>query len=275
MRRNVTAILATGLFAMSSLVLSSGPAAQAAQANCTPDPITGGLNTLLDGPAPVGTRYTCSNPVHPGALIEVEGSHGGSGGICTANFVFKSGSTQYLGTAGHCTLAESNVSGDEGEFAFAPGTGPQVRDANDRVIGRIVYAVQEGLKDFALIRLDSGISADKALPHWGSVSGVNTSNAATPVELRWVGHGVGMGEVLYARSGVAGGLSNPDRIAAIGLVAPGDSGGPVVDSEGRAVGVNVTIGASIGTQGGFQYITRLGPQLAAAAAKLGINLALA
>ncbi|MGQ0433777.1 MAG: trypsin-like peptidase domain-containing protein [Microthrixaceae bacterium] len=271
MRRTPITIVATLCAILSALTLTSGPAAQAAP-NCT-----NALAPSVAGkPAPVGTPYTCANPVHPGARISVAGSHGGAGGSCTANFAFTgSDGRSYLGTAGHCTLAASNLSGDRGEWADAVGTGPQVKDSTGRTIGRITYAIQQDPKDIALIRLETGIVVDKAMPHWGAVTGINTTSDTMPMELRWVGHGVGIGSVLYARTGVTTRTTNPDTIYGVGAIAPGDSGGPVVDAQGRAVGVNVTIGASVGTNSGVQFITRLAPQLARATAVTGVTYTLA
>ncbi|MGH9274763.1 MAG: trypsin-like peptidase domain-containing protein [Acidimicrobiales bacterium] len=274
MRHTRTSILAAALLALTAAGFAMAPGAQAATANCTPDAVTTTLNGLFGGPAPVGTPYTCTIPVHPGARIDVAGSHGGSGGGCTANFVFRgSDGRDYLGTAGHCTLAESNISGDVGEFADANGA--VVKDANGRRIGQIAYAIQRDPYDFALIRLDTGIAFDKALPHWGAPTGTNTSTSASPTVLNWVGHGTVIGDVLYARSGLALGTSDPNQIAAVGLIAPGDSGGPVVDSSGRAVGVNVALGVALGTEPGVQFITRIAPQLARATALTGVTFTLA
>lgn len=275
MRRTQITIAAVAAVVLSAVAFSSGLNAQASAPNCTPDLATGSANGVLGGPAPVGTPYSCTNPVFPGALIKVDGSHGGNGGTCTANFVFSgSDGLNYLGTAGHCTLAKSNISGDAGEFQDAPGAGAVVKDRNNRVIGRVAYAIQKGQKDFALIRLGSGITFDKALPHWGAVSGINTSTPSGRTELRWVGNGDGVGNVLYARSGYATSISSPDYVAGIGVIAPGDSGGPVIDALGRAIGVNVAIGLSV-TPPGAQIITRLAPQLARATAFTGIGYSLA
>lgn len=278
MRHLRTAIAAAAISVLAVSGLAVAPSATAApvpEPNCTPDGLTGALNGLFGGPAPVGTPYTCEVPVGPGALLDVDGSEGGAGGGCTANFVFAGNDGRYyLGTAGHCTLAESNVSGDVGEFAYGPGQGAQVRDGNGRVIGRIAYAIQEDPYDFALIRLEPGIDFGTALPHWGPTTGINTVTAPGPTVLRWVGHGLVIGDVLYARTGLALGTSNPDQIFGLGVIAPGDSGSPVVDDQGRAVGVNVAIGAAVGTEGGVQIVTRLAPQLARAESLTGVDFTL-
>lgn len=276
--RNIRAVvLVMAMLSLTTVGLGSAPSATAAP-NCAPDPVTGAL-TAVAGPQAVGIRYACTIPVHPGAYLSVDGSHGGNGGGCTANFVFRgSDGRTYLGTAGHCTLAASALSGDNGEHIHGDSSGARVRDRNDRVIGRIAYAIQQGEKDFALIRLEPGIAVDAALPHWGSVSGINTSTATSATALRWVGHGTGIGQVAYARSGVAFGTPDPDEIRSFGAISPGDSGGPVVDGQGRAVGVNVAIGASVSTSPtneGPQVITRLKPQLDRAAWMTGTVYTLA
>src|SRR5258708_26118689 len=83
----------------------------------------------------------------------------------------------------------------------------------------------------------------------------------------WFGNGVGVGAVLPGRSAVAAGMPSPDHVFAQGAAAPGDSGSGVISSDGRAVGVLVTVGvhtASIGSGGldaGMIGITRLTPQV--------------
>ena len=272
-RAVVVGLTAAALIATS---LVGAPTANAGP-SCTPDAVTGGLTTLTGGPIPVGTPYSCTKAVFPGAKIRVAGSHGGTGGGCTASFVFRgSNGRTYLGTAGHCTLAVTNVDGDRGEF-HDPLMGALVQDANGAQIGRVEYAIQQGAYDLALIRLRSGVSYDTALPHWGPVTGINTAISSSPIELRWVGHGTAIGNVLYARSGFALGMPDANEVRALGLIAPGDSGGPVVDSAGKAIGVNVAVAAAIGFppgNTGVQVVTRLAPQLARAKQKTGITFTL-
>ena len=89
-----------------------------------------------------------------------------------------------------------------------------------------------------------------------------------------------MGVVLPARSAVAMGMPSPDHVFADGAAAPGDSGSGVISSDGRAVGVLVTVGvhaASIGSGGldtGLIGMTRLTPQVERAQQVLGVGLAL-
>lgn len=272
MRRTKLTIATAALAVLAALGVTAGPGADAAPPNCTPDLATGAANTALGGPPPVGTPYTCANPVHPGARISVNHYQiAGRRNPCTANFLFRgSDGRNYLGTAGHCTLTASNVAGDVGEVQYPTGQGPAVRNSRNEHIGRIAYAVQQGPKDFALIRLDPGITFDEDMPHWGPVTGTNTSDSFTPTELRWVGHGDGIGSVLYARSGMSLYTTNPNTIDGAGVVAPGDSGGPVVDAQGRAVGVNVAIGVGPLPQ----IVSRLPVQLARASAVTGITFTL-
>lgn len=269
-------ILGIAVAALAGAGLAGAPAAQAG-ANCTPDAVTAGLNSVLGGPAPVSTPYSCTKDVYPGVKLAVAGSHGGGGGGCTANFLFSgSNGGTYLGTAGHCTLAKSNVDGDRGEF-FDLANGALVQNGNGVQIGRVEYAIQQGVSDIALIRLLPNVTYDTALPHWGPVTGLNSSTSDSLTELRWVGHGTGIGQLLYARSGYALGMPDANQVTAFGVIAPGDSGGPVIDSHGKAIGVNVAVGASVGLplgMTGVQIITRLAPQLAQASHLTGTTYSL-
>lgn len=232
---------------------------------------------LIEVPAaaPVGVG-TCPG-VRPGAIVTSDG------GQCTLNFLFQGGDgRRYIGTAGHCILGDSPIGGDAGEASWSPGTGPEARDASGARIGEFAYAVLQDPKDFALIRIDAGVAADPQLCHFGGPTGINsdTPGLDDPTVLQLFGNGVAIGTVLPARSLVALGMPSPDHVFAEGVVLPGDSGSGVTSSDGRAVGVAVTVGvhtASIGTSGidaGTVGITRLAPQLARASAVLGTSLTL-
>jgi len=188
----------------------------------------------------------------------------------------------YIGTAGHCILGTSPFGGDVGEMAWAPGTGPVARDSEGNPIGEFAYAILQDPKDFSLIRLDPLVEASAAMCHFGGPTAVNDDRPGLfePVVLNWFGNGVGVGLVLPARSAVAMGMPSPDHVFADGAAAPGDSGSGVISSDGRAVGVLVTVGvhtASIGSDGldaGLIGMTRLTPQVERAQQVLGVDLAL-
>jgi hypothetical protein len=227
----------------------------------------------VNAATPIGTG-TCPG-VRPGAVVESDA------GQCTFNFLFTgSDGRRYMGTAGHCILGESPIGGDVGEESWAPGTGPVARDANGNRIGEFAYAILEDPKDFALIRLDAGVAASAQMCHFGGPTGTNADQPSGAVVLQHFGNGIGIGTALPARSHLAFGMPDPDHVYANGVAAPGDSGSGVISSDGRAVGVLVTVGihtASIGTAGidaGTVGITRIPPQEARAEQVLGTTLTL-
>jgi hypothetical protein len=231
--------------------------------------------TLIPVPAaaPFGTG-TCPG-VRPGAIVRSDV------GQCTLNFLFMgSDGRRYIGTAGHCILGTSPFGGDVGEMAWAPGTGPEARDNGGNRIGEFAYAILQDPKDFSLIRLDAQVQANAGMCHFGGPTAVNADQPGLlqPVVLNWFGNGVGVGAVVPARSALAAGMPNPDHVFAQGVAVPGDSGSGVISSDGRAVGVLVTVGvhtASLGFGGldaGTIGMTRLTPQVERAQAVLGVNL---
>jgi hypothetical protein len=204
-------------------------------------------------------------------------------GQCTLNFLFHgSDGSRYIGTAGHCILGQGPFGGDAGEMSWAPGTGPVARDGQGNRIGEFAYAILQDPKDFSLIRIDPQVPASAGMCHFGGPTGINADQPgiAQPVVLNYFGEGVGVGVALPARSALATGMPDPDHVFANGAVAPGDSGSGIISSDGRAVGVVVTLGvhaASIGTGGldaGTIGITRLTPQVDRAQAVLGVLLTL-
>jgi hypothetical protein len=266
----------TGLAALAgalTVALLAAPAATAGSGNWT----LGGQPCELIPPAnaaaPIGTG-TCPG-VRPGAIVQSDA------GQCTFNFLFRgSDGRNYMGTAGHCILGESPIGGDVGEESWAPGTGPVATDADGNRIGEFAYAILQDPKDFALIRLDAGVTPSAQMCHFGGPTGTNGDRPSGAVILQHFGNGIGVGSVLPARSHVALGMPDADHVYANGVAAPGDSGSGVISDDGRAVGVLVTVGvhtASIGTSGvdaGTVGITRIPPQEARAEQVLGTTLTL-
>lgn len=236
----------------------------------------GGVPTrLIEVPAAAPIGIGPCDGVRPGAIVNSDV------GQCSFNFLFEgSDGATYIGTAGHCILGESPVGGDVGEESWAPGDGPEARDANDARIGEFAYAILQDPKDFALIRLDPGVPASPQMCHFGGPTGVNDDITSSLVVLQHYGNGIAIGSVLPARSGIALGMPDPDHVFAEAVALPGDSGSGIQSDDGRAVGVVVTVGVhsgSIGTGGvdaGIVGITRLTPQVERAGDVLGIGLAL-
>jgi hypothetical protein len=258
-----------------TLALVAAPAAAPAATSDANWTLGGKPCKLIPVPAaaPAGTG-PCPG-VRPGAIVNSES------GQCTFNFLFNgSDGRRYIGTAGHCILGDSPIGGDVGEESWAPGTGPEATDGEGNRIGEFAYAILQDPKDFALIRLDSGVAANPQMCHFGGPTGTNADQPGlnSPVVLNHFGNGLGVGSVLPARSALALGMPDPDHVFAEGAVVPGDSGSGIISSDGRAVGVIVTTGvhsSSIGTSGidaGTMGVTRLPPQEARAEQVLGLSL---
>ena len=210
--------------------------------------------------------------VRPGAEIHIpkvdsEGTE--STGLCTLNFMFigtdaKRNKHVYMGTAGHCLLAETNIDREKGEHHWAPGKGPVVEDADGNRIGEFAYAILSGPKDIGLIRIDYGVKVSSQMCWFGGPTGINNDITTKSVNIHHYGHGLAVGDTLPARTSVAYGMRDKDEVTAVGVVIPGDSGGAAISSDGRAIGVVVSIGASFSASplgGGTVGITRLKPQI--------------
>lgn len=212
---------------------------------------------------PLGLTSTCAG-IRPGTLVRTPV------GLCTLAFLFRgSDGFRYMATAGHCLLAGT----DQEEVTFEPGTGPPAKDAAGGLIGTFVYAVEQEVRDFALIRLEPGVPADPQVCHFGGPTGIaEEPDLNTLGHLVQYGQGRLFGQLVPARSEVVV-ASNEEVVLSAGAAAPGDSGSPLLTADGRAVGVVVGTGpAALGLVGtGVVFSTRLGPQLRRASELTGIT----
>jgi len=174
---------------------------------------------------------------------------------CTANFIFTDGSSQYVGTARHCT---DNI-GQEVTM--------QVDTTTIAVVGTVAKMTSgdgEPGNDWALIKIDPAVAAkwgvDPAMPVIGGPQGVYTGCGPTPVFHYGHGYGVAVGQ-----GKVEGGLATnvyDDGYGWTGVGAPGDSGSGVLTSPGGpAIGdfthLIVDLGAYPGSDQAGTRITKI------------------
>lgn len=236
-------------------------------------------------PTDIPVGVTQCGGVRPGARVGLAG-----GGGCTLNFLFVgSDARRYIGTAGHCLIgAEGEGPVQEtkdGEISWRPGSGIVATDDTGKRIGESAYAIHLDGYDFALIRLDRGVRSSPSMCHWGGPKGINSDMTDGAVLLRHYGHGAGSGRapviimgnepyLVPARSALTTSLSDPLRVYAWGHASFGDSGGPVISDDGRAVGVTVSLSTLPVLTGGNVGITRLPIQVRRAEKMMGISLRL-
>jgi hypothetical protein len=132
----------------------------------------------------------------------------------------------------------------------------------------------EAGRDFALVRIDAGVAVSPQMCHFGGPTGINDDITTSARTIRHFGNGVGVGTVVPARTAWATAMTDEHRVRATGVAVPGDSGGPAITADGRALGVVVDLGLQgariqgLGVDTGVVGITRLRPQLNEAARTL-------
>jgi hypothetical protein len=172
---------------------------------------------------------------------------------CTANFVFTDGSSQYIGTARHCT----DRIGQEVTMQVDPTTLAVVGTVAKMTAGEGVPG-----NDWALIKIDPAVAAkwgvDPAVPVVGGPQGIYTG--CGPEGVKYYGHGYG---VAVAQGKPEAGLATnwyDDGFGWTGFGAPGDSGSPVLTSGGQAAGdfthLIVDFGAYLGSDHAGTRITK-------------------
>lgn len=202
-------------------------------------------------------------------------------GQCTSNFVFASvdNATLFLGLAAHCV--DGMTIGDAVEIAGGAATGTLAYSswATMEEVGE-TNEDAKGYNDFALIAIDEGsrASVHPAMLHFGGPTALADST------------GVAMGDkvLTYGNSGIRQGVDPAGwhegyvldhangwttEVYTLTPGVPGDSGSGVLDADGRALGVLVTL--AIAPTTGSNGVTSLDLALAYAKEHAGLDARLA
>lgn len=202
-----------------------------------------------------------ASPVRPGSQLFVHNPTEGTVAACTANFVWRSSGTYFLGTAGHCFLPEGDASEDaaraheEGydvsqlevsmcaDCTLGGATGLTVMSGSTFALGDVAYARASSRdpgggtnvgNDFGLVEIpdaavDRGL-VDPSVPQFGGPRGVAGGAIPAGSPVNKYGAGIGNGET-FATMGANGsslGDLGTDHAWFAGIRAtPGDSGAPL------------------------------------------------
>ncbi len=180
--------------------------------------------------------------IHPG--MRLYASYGGHYSQCTAGFMFASpdNATLYLSLSAHCLHSEGTIKLGDPIYGAVP-------NGLRRPIGTVVFdGWQKGdetiVRDFALVALSNreGVrdNASPAVEHWGGPLGVANSQLAIP-GTRVAAYGNSMGRADPAGNPSLGRivetLQGDVQVKLDRDAIQGDSGGPVLTWDGRALGI--------------------------------------
>jgi hypothetical protein len=190
-------------------------------------------NCLGYSPPYAGTDGASVNAVSAGGCMV--SPHG-----CTLNFVFTDGTSNYIGTAGHCVAGGRTVIAQVATRVDPTDTVVATLAA----IGTVAKSWNQGIgKDFALIKVNS---AFKVVPGVAGALGPTGTFCGDPVgqPVMHYGHGyIFFVEQGYAKFGevvpdltLVFPFTTPNGFNWVGYGLPGDSGSEVMNDAGLAVG---------------------------------------
>jgi hypothetical protein len=180
-------------------------------------------------------------------------------GQCTANFVFTDGSRVYIGSAAHCT-GTGGATATNGCDAGSLPLGSRITIEGAQHPGTLIYSSwvtmqQRGetdgnacaYNDFALVEIDSRDHGrvNPSVPFWGGPVGLGGTSSFGERVYSYGNSGLRLGiDALKPKTGTSlgqsgGGWTHAVYTATPGI--PGDSGSAFLDSQGRAMGVLVTL----------------------------------
>jgi hypothetical protein len=249
-----------------ALVLGGGPSAAVAATSsggavALPQPKPGWLTPGLEakilaaGSKGVEVRFDKGTTIEPNCLGTAP-PHAGTDGVsatavsagtcmvspegCTMNFVFTDGSSNYIGTAGHCAGGGKTVIAQIGTRVDPTNTVVTLA-----AIGTVVKSVNNGIgRDFALVKIDPAFKVDPGVAGALGPTGVLCGDPVGQPVMHY-GHGYiffveqgypKFGEVIPDLSAVFKFTSTQYGFNWVGYGLPGDSGSDVMNDAGLAVG---------------------------------------
>jgi len=202
----------------------------------------------------VPSAASAQGQIHPGVMTFTDGAQ------CTANFIFRDGSSTYIGQAAHCAGTGGATETDGCDSGSLPiGTPVEVTGATQP--GTLAYSSWRTMQangerdedtcaynDFALVRLaaaDAG-RVDPTVPGFGGPTGLAPAPTSLGADVYSYGNsslrlGVTQLSPKYGKvvQSTGGGWSRDVYTATPGI--PGDSGSGFLDSSGRAIGTLSTV----------------------------------
>lgn len=267
-RLGTATLLAAGLVAAGlSAALFAAPAGRGPVAVASASSTDARVTTLTGPRSPFDPLGLAATPagsaaVRPGAVTETAGA-----GLCTSGFVFTSGERVLLGQAAHCGGTGADTETDGCTSSTVPtGTPVTVRGAGEPVTGTLVYSSwvtmqQRGERDLdtcayndlALVELppDAAARTNPSLPFFGGPQGLHDGGLAPGAAV------FGLANPERAGSGGTGASTDGSRspgpragtagadvgggwghtVYPVTPGVPGESGAPLLDDSGRAVGL--------------------------------------
>jgi hypothetical protein len=192
------------------------------------------------------------------------------GAQCTSNFVFRDGTSTYIGQAAHCSGTGAATETDGCDSASLPLGTPVEIDGASRP-GTLAYnswiemqadgerdANACAYNDFALVRIDpaDAASVNPTVPFWGGPAGLGSSAAMAGDTVYTYGNSslrLGIAQLSPKQGTVVGsqgdGWSRDVYTTSPGI--PGDSGSAFLGENGEAIGVlsTVQIAPLVGSNG--------------------------